>query len=112
MDYTANADVLGKTVGKDFLEGKVTWPWLTLYQRVSPSEQTWMQSLMDNEDQRPSALPQMTQMMHKHTVFSDMETLVIQHTQRAEEALHALAGPKAIHEAFADILKSLTHRQH
>jgi octaprenyl-diphosphate synthase len=112
LDYTANADVLGKTVGKDFLEGKVTWPWLTLYQRVSPSEQTWMQSLMDNEDQRPSALPQMTQMMHKHTVFCDMETLVIQHTQRAEEALHALSGPQAIHEAFADILKSLTHRQH
>ena len=112
LDYTAAGGSLGKTIGKDFLEGKVTWPWLTLYQRVSPSEKTWMQGLMDNEGQRPSALPQMIQLMHSHTVISDMESLVIHHTQRAEEALHALAGPKAIHDAFGDILQSLAHRQH
>jgi geranylgeranyl pyrophosphate synthase len=71
-----------------------------------------MQGLMDNEDQRPSALPQMIQLLHNHTVVSDMENLVVHHTQQAEESLHALAGPKAIHNAFSDILQSLAHRQH
>jgi octaprenyl-diphosphate synthase len=112
LDYTAQGESLGKSIGKDFLEGKVTWPWLTLYQRVSPSKKTWMQSLMDHEEERRSSLPKVTQLMHEHSIFSDMHHLVVHHTQQATEALHTLGGPKAIHDAFGDILQSLAHRQH
>lgn len=112
LDYTASGDALGKTIGKDFSEGKVTWPWLTLYQRVSPSEKTWMQDLMDDETARPKALPIIIDLMHQHHIFTDMQTLVIHHTETAQDALNHLSGPQDVHSALGDILKSLAHRNH
>lgn len=112
LDYTANSDALGKTIGKDFLEGKVTWPWLMLYQRVSPSEQTWIQSLMDHEEQRPIALPIIIDMMHQHHLFAQMHDLVIHHTNAAQDALNHLGGAQDVRNAFGDILQSLAHRRH
>jgi octaprenyl-diphosphate synthase len=110
LDYTADAGPLGKTVGKDFFEGKVTWPWLTLYQRAPESQKTWMQTLIHNEDQRHTALPTIKDLMTQHDVFIDMHRLVLHHTRQAEAALATLPGPAPIHAAFREILQVLAER--
>jgi octaprenyl-diphosphate synthase len=110
LDYTADAGPVGKTVGKDFFEGKVTWPWLTLYQRAPESQKTWMQTLIHNEDQRHTALPTIKDLMTQHDVFIDMHRLVLHHTRQAEAALATLPSPAPIHGAFREILQVLAER--
>ncbi|MGL9725561.1 MAG: polyprenyl synthetase family protein [Wolbachia sp.] len=39
LDYTANQGTLGKQLGKDFFEGKVTLPSIIAYEKGSPAEQ-------------------------------------------------------------------------
>lgn len=48
LDYAADQERLGKTVGDDFREGKITLPVLLAYQRADPAERSfWERTIQD-----------------------------------------------------------------
>lgn len=57
LDYASNEDELGKTIGDDFREGKVTMPVMVAYQRGDAAERTfWEEALARGESLDAAAL--------------------------------------------------------
>lgn len=50
LDYTADTRDLGKTVGADLREGKLTLPVIHALQQASPEDREWMQQVIGNPD--------------------------------------------------------------
>ncbi|WP_349363905.1 MAG: polyprenyl synthetase family protein [Roseitalea porphyridii] len=71
LDYGGNANDLGKNVGDDFREGKITLPVLLAYRRGSDEERMfWRESLEDgdNDDER---LERARGLMSRHGALAD-----------------------------------------
>ncbi len=51
LDYSANPEKFGKTVGDDFREGKVTLPVILAYEAASPQDKEFWQRIISAEDE-------------------------------------------------------------
>jgi octaprenyl-diphosphate synthase len=56
LDYTADQAVLGKTVGDDFREGKITLPVLAAYHAGDPEERAFWQRTIEETEQTDTDL--------------------------------------------------------
>ncbi len=56
LDYAADQVTLGKTVGDDFREGKITLPVLAAYQAGTPSERAFWQRTIEQSEQEDTDL--------------------------------------------------------
>ncbi len=63
LDYAADQDRLGKTVGDDFREGKITLPVLLAYQRGGAEERAFWQRTIENCSQTEPDLSRARQLM-------------------------------------------------
>lgn len=70
LDYSSEQATLGKTIGDDFREGKITYPVLVAYQRGSEDEKTFWRRAMLAEDQREGDLEQAIALLQKHDSLS------------------------------------------
>ncbi len=49
LDYYAKEKLFGKEIGKDFFEGKVTLPLITIFQKSNKEEKSFLKQIMKNE---------------------------------------------------------------
>ncbi len=71
LDYAADAKRLGKTVGDDFREGKVTLPVLIAYARGSEEERAFWRRTIEKLDQREGDLDRAIALMRRHGAFTE-----------------------------------------
>ena len=66
LDYSADQATLGKTVGDDFREGKVTLPVLVAFQAGDAVERAFWQRTIEESDQTEADLDQSLALMERH----------------------------------------------
>ncbi len=66
LDYSAEQAALGKTVGDDFREGKVTLPVILAYAAGDADERAFWKRVIDETDQRDADLAHAQSLMAKH----------------------------------------------
>lgn len=90
LDYQANEADIGKAIGDDFRDGKVTLPVIFAYASANETERAfWQTALDEGEALDASTLKRARELMQKHDAFS--KTMLV--AQRfALEAQAALAG--------------------
>jgi octaprenyl-diphosphate synthase len=66
LDYASQQATLGKTIGDDFREGKITYPVLVAYQRGDEQERAFWRRAMEAEDQRAGDLEHAIALLEKH----------------------------------------------
>ena len=71
LDYAGEAAKLGKTVGDDFREGKITLPVVLAYRRGSPEERLFWRRCLQDGDQRKGDLEQAIAYMNQHGSIAD-----------------------------------------
>lgn len=71
LDYSASQAELGKTVGDDFREGKITLPVILAFRRGSDAERSFWRHTMEEGLQKDGDLERATQLMDKHGAISD-----------------------------------------
>ncbi len=71
LDYSARESALGKTVGDDFREGKITLPVVLAYRRGSDSERAFWQRTLGNLQQTDADLAQAIGLLQKHGTLAD-----------------------------------------
>jgi len=71
LDYSAAQESLGKTVGDDFREGKITLPVLLAFARGSEAERDFWRRTLETGEQTDSDLPHAIALMQKHAAFAD-----------------------------------------
>lgn len=71
LDYSAKQAVLGKTVGDDFREGKITLPVILAFRRGDDEERRFWRRAVEELDQRDGDLEVAIRLMEKHGSLAD-----------------------------------------
>ena len=71
LDYSATQMALGKTVGDDFREGKITLPVILAFRRGDEAERTFWRRTLETLEQRPGDLERAVDLMEKHKALAD-----------------------------------------
>ena len=71
LDYSAKQMALGKTVGDDFREGKITLPVILAFRRGDEAERAFWRRTLETLDQRQDDLERAVDLMKKHKALAD-----------------------------------------
>jgi octaprenyl-diphosphate synthase len=88
LDYSAQQAVLGKTVGDDFREGKITLPVLIAIARGSDAERAFWRRTLEALEQEPGDLDHATGLLQAHGALHDT---ILRAAEFGEAARRALA---------------------
>jgi octaprenyl-diphosphate synthase len=71
LDYSAEQKTLGKSVGDDFQEGKITLPIILAFRRGTDEEREFWKRTMEDLDQKEGDLDLAIELMEKHNALSN-----------------------------------------
>lgn len=92
LDYQANPDALGKDIGVDFREGKMTLPVIYAYSAGNETEkQFWQRTMADGEQKEDDFLQALTY-LQQHDVFNKTSKLAEEYVGKAQAALASFGG--------------------
>ncbi len=89
LDYAASQEKMGKTVGDDFREGKITLPVMLAYESGDETERAFWQRTIEQQEQQDDDLETALSLMAKHNAIA---RTVQKAEAYADVAKRALAG--------------------
>jgi octaprenyl-diphosphate synthase len=102
LDYAADQAALGKTVGDDFREGKITLPVLLAHARGDAEEKAFWRRTIEARDQAEGDLAQAVALMQRHGALADTIARARDYAARAQRRLDLFPdGP--VKRAMADL---------
>jgi octaprenyl-diphosphate synthase len=87
LDYIAQTDCLGKTVGTDLREAKMTLPLIHLMARLAPQERQIVKEVMGKTDLPEDQFLAVVALMEKYNSLAYVRTCAEDHVARAKAAL-------------------------
>jgi octaprenyl-diphosphate synthase len=102
LDYSADQATLGKTVGDDFREGKITLPVLAAYHAGDAAEQAFWRRTIEHSDQLPADLDHAMALMARHGAIAITLERALRFAGAAKAAL-AVFPESAIRRALIDV---------
>lgn len=103
LDYSGMQAKLGKAVGDDFREGKVTLPVVLAFRRGSEEERVFWKRTIEKEDQTDKDLNHAIVLMEKHDTLADTIERARHYGSIARDAL-AIFPDNEYREALNDIV--------
>ena len=80
LDYYAKEKLFGKEIGKDFFEGKVTLPLITIFQKGNDEEKSFLNEIMKKENRTEEDFSETLALIYKYkaveTTFKKAEYFV------------------------------------
>ena len=95
LDYGSSNDVMGKGVGDDFRDGKVTLPVILAYARGSDDERAFWRSAMTGERSSDEDLERAIRLLRSSDALSETLEHARQYGRRAFDALAGFPSSKA-----------------
>ncbi len=71
LDYSASEEALGKTIGDDFREGKITLPVILAYAQGSPDERQFWRRALEQLDQSDQDLARATKLLDRSGALAE-----------------------------------------
>jgi octaprenyl-diphosphate synthase len=109
LDYAAEQAALGKTVGDDFREGKITLPVLLAFARGGEEERTFWRRALEQREQREGDLARAQALIERHGALRDTLARARQYGAAALAALEGFADG-AERRALAGIVRFCVDR--
>ncbi|MGB0670776.1 MAG: polyprenyl synthetase family protein [Rhodospirillales bacterium] len=103
LDYSARQATLGKAVGDDFREGKITLPVILAFRRGSEEERTFWRRCLEDLDQSDDDLAHALELMKRHDTLADTVKRARHYGDKAIDAL-GLFGDCEAKRAFHDLV--------
>ena len=104
LDYTMDTSALGKKVGADLREGKLTLPVIFTLQQTGPQERKWMTELIQAGDFTPAQFARLIDLLNENGGISYTRRCAAAHVLQAKAALEIFpTGPeRTVLEDIAD----------
>ncbi len=94
LDYSALQADLGKSVGDDFRDGKITLPVVLAFERADEPEKAFWRRCLEDQDHREGDLEKAIALMQRHGTLSDAMARARDYAVSARAALeHFSEGP-------------------
>ena len=87
LDYAGDADDLGKSVGDDFREGKITLPLVLSYRRGSNADRAFWHRVVEQKDINDGDLEHAIGLLRKHNALDDTVRRARHYGEVARDAL-------------------------
>lgn len=87
LDYVGSEKVLGKNIGDDFKEGKVTLPLIKAISKSSKEEKRFWEEVINKGMQKSSDLEHALLLMRQHNVFDETRSEAIKWSKKARNYL-------------------------
>ena len=111
LDYNAQQAKLGKTVGDDFREGKITLPVILAYRRGDAAEREFWVRCLERLEQTDADLPLAMELLEKHGALKDSVGRAEHYGAMARDALGIFPdGP--VKRALVELVDFCIHRAH
>jgi len=111
LDYGGAAAALGKNVGDDFREGKITLPVVLAYRRGDAEERAFWQRTLGEGDQSEEDLQHAISLIDKHDALSDTISRARHYGAIAIDAL-AIFPESDLRQALCDLVEFCISRDH
>jgi octaprenyl-diphosphate synthase len=109
LDYSARQAELGKTVGDDFREGKLTLPVILAFERGDESERTFWRRTVEELEQREGDLAEAVTLMERHHALAESIDRARHYAEQARGAL-AIFPDQPIRRALLDAVDFTVER--
>jgi len=103
LDYAAESSRLGKTVGNDFCEAKITLPVILAIHRGNEAERQFWHRTLDDRDQREGDLAHAQDLLRRHNALRDAIDRAKHYGAIARDAL-GLFPEHPVKQALLDIV--------
>jgi octaprenyl-diphosphate synthase len=111
LDYQADQTKLGKTVGDDFREGKLTLPVILAFRRGTDEERAFWKRCLEDLDQSEGDLEHAIELMLKHKALDDSVARAKHYGAMAHDAL-AIFPDCAEKRALTNLIEFCVERVH
>ncbi len=108
LDYTGT-DAIGKNIGDDFRERKLTLPVIKAVARADAGERAFWVRAIEKGDQREGDLEQALELLHRHGALEAARAEALEWSQRARQALAPLPD-HPIRAMLADLADYVVER--
>ena len=109
LDFSAEQAKLGKTVGDDFREGKITLPIILAFRRGDNEERAFWQRTLESLEQTENDLTRALDLMTKHNALTDTVSRAQHYGAIARDSL-GLFGNGEEKRALEDLIDFCIHR--
>ncbi|MDA0998307.1 MAG: polyprenyl synthetase family protein [Proteobacteria bacterium] len=92
LDYSAEQGKLGKSVGDDFREGKITLPVILAFRRGSEEQRKFWRRTLEDLEQTDEDLPHAIALMVEHSALNDTIERARHYGAMARDALGIFSG--------------------
>jgi len=111
LDYSAREARLGKTIGDDFREGKMTLPVVYAITRGSEVERAFWRRTLEELSQRPGDLDHAIALIERRDGFAAALDLARKHGASALDALAGLPNKHPLNAALAGLVEFCIDRE-
>ena len=109
LDYGGSSAALGKNVGDDFREGKITLPVLLAYERAEGDDRAFWKRVIEKRDQNEGDLERALELLASTGALADTRAKAEEYARAASDAL--LVFPESeMREALRDLVAFVVAR--
>ena len=95
LDYSARQAELGKTIGDDFSEGKITLPVILAFRRGNEEEKKFWKRCLEELEQHPDDLDRAQSLIKQHSTLKDTMTRARHYAALARDSLDLFSDCEA-----------------
>ena len=112
LDYSASSEAIGKEIGDDLREGKMTLPVIEAYHRSDATQQAFWQRVFGERDYREGDVEEATRLLHHYDTLRITLDVAGAYIEQAGNILEEINGEPATHAALQDCLSFCISRRH
>ncbi len=110
LDYSAKQATLGKTIGDDLREGKITLPVIEAYQHGTSQQRQFWERVMGEQDDQAQDLDTAIGYITEHRAIETTMTLAKDYAAHAEQALYDINGNATAMRALKECIAFCVNR--
>ncbi|MFD1913284.1 polyprenyl synthetase family protein [Halodurantibacterium flavum] len=109
LDYGGASETIGKNVGDDFREGKLTLPVIKAVARASAEERAFWERVIEKRQQREGDLEEALRLLHRHGALEETRQEALAWAARAKAAVSELP-PHDLRDMLSDLSDFVVER--
>lgn len=110
LDYQSQDSILGKPIGTDFKEGKVTLPIILLLQKTNQSEKKFLARTFQEVKQNPEDFQELLTYLQKYDIFAEIQNIKKDYMNQTLALVKNIKVNNEYKDICLDLIESSTQR--